>query len=74
MRRSRRIQTWVQIVGCAGELFLFFSGYMVAIGEWYGAAALVCGRIAIKLAISELMYRRNRANIRECTSQEEITP
>lgn len=65
MNRSRKIQTAVQCVGSAGEVVLFLAGYFLGTKAFVAAIVLILLRIAIKLTVSELMYRRQGAVIKE---------
>lgn len=65
MVNSRKIQTAVQCVGSFGEVVLFLAGYFLGTKAFVAAIVLILLRIVIKLAVSELMYRRQRAVIKE---------
>lgn len=55
----------VQIVGSVSEIILFFSGFFLGKQMFVIAAALMVVKIISKLSISELMYRRMKAVVRE---------
>lgn len=65
MRSSRFYQNAVQIVGSASEVILFLSGFFLGKGCLAVAMILLAMRIANKITVSELMYRRMRAVVRE---------
>lgn len=65
MRSSRFYQNAVQIVGSASEVILFFTGFFLGKGCFLIAALLLAVRIANKVTVSELMYRRMQAVVRE---------
>ena len=65
MKNSRRLQTAVQVVGSTGEIILFLAGFFLGKEAFAAAGILISARIVIKLAISELMYRRQQAVIKE---------
>ena len=65
MKTSRHYQTAVQIIGSLGEIILFFSGFLLGKEMFYAAAILVAVRIVFKISVSELMYKRMRAVVRE---------
>ena len=55
----------VQIVGSASEVVLFFSGFFLGKQMFAIAAILMIIKMISKISISELMYRRMQAVIRE---------
>lgn len=65
MKPSRYYQTAAQIVGSTSEIILFFSGFFLGKAMFITAAVLLVLRIANKAAISELLYKRLQATIRE---------
>jgi hypothetical protein len=65
MRSSRFYQTKIQIIGTTSEAILFFSGYFLGKEMFLVAAGLLFLRLINKLLISELMYRRSKAVVRE---------
>jgi len=65
---SRYYQTAVQIIGSIGEVVLFFSGFFLGKEAFVAAFILITVRIAFKLLVSEFMYRRMKAVVREESS------
>lgn len=65
MKNSRKLQTAVQAVGSTGEIILFLAGFLLGKEAFIGATILILARIVIKVAMSELMYRRHQAVILE---------
>jgi hypothetical protein len=55
----------VQIIGSVGEVILFFSGFFLGKGAFITAFVLVLLRITVKITVSEFMYRRMKAVVRE---------
>jgi len=55
----------VQIVGSASEIILFFSGFFLGKKMFVIAAILMIVKMVSKISISELMYKRMRAVVRE---------
>lgn len=62
---SRKLQTAVQVIGSTGEIVLFMAGFFLGSKAFVAAGVLILLRIVIKLAMSELMFRRHRAVIKE---------
>ena len=71
MRSSRYYQTMVQIIGSASEVILFFSGFFLGKQMFAIAALLMFVKMISKITISELMYNRMKAVIREGNDYEE---
>lgn len=70
MNKPRKLQTAVQITGTLGEITMFFMGYFSGLQVWWAMGLSLLARIAIKLITSELMFRRQRANLAEFTRGE----
>jgi hypothetical protein len=69
MKSSNYYQRLVQIIGSFAEIILFFSGYFLGQGAFATAAILVMIRIVFKVSVSELMFRRMKAVVREESKQ-----
>jgi len=65
MKTSRSIQTAIQVVGATGDIVLFLAGYFMGTGQMVPAAIAIVWKVLTKLLISELMYRRQQAVIKE---------
>ena len=65
MKKSRKIQTAIQIIGSVGEIVLFLAGFFLGSKAFITAAALIVTRMIIKVVMSELMYRRQQLIIDE---------
>lgn len=65
MKPSRYYQTATQIVGSASEIILFFSGFYLGKAMFITAGVLLVLRIVNKVIISELLYKRLQATIKE---------
>jgi len=65
MKTSRNIQTAIQIVGSVGDIVLFLAGFLLGKEAFAIATVLILLRILIKFTMSELMYRRHQALIKE---------
>lgn len=65
MRSSRYYQTAAQIVGSTSEIVLFLSGFYLGKAMFIIAAVLLALRIANKIAVSELLYKRLKATVKE---------
>jgi hypothetical protein len=65
MKSSRYYQTAVQIIGSFSEVILFLAGFFLGKEMFIVAALLVGFRIINKITISEFMYRRFHAQIKE---------
>jgi hypothetical protein len=57
-----------QIVGSASEIILFLSGFFLGKELIVIAVSLFAARMLTKILISELMYKRMKAVIREETN------
>jgi hypothetical protein len=55
----------VQIIGSASEIVLFLSGFFLGKEMFIIAAAFMAFRLVSKIAISELMYKRMQAVVKE---------
>lgn len=65
LRPSRFYQTSIQIVGSFSEVILFFCGFFLGKEMFKIAFFLLVLRLTHKVVISELMYRRSKAVVRE---------
>lgn len=65
MKSSRFYQTWVQIVGSTMDAVLFMSGFFLGKELLIIAIILLAIRIGGKITISELMYKRMQAVVKE---------
>jgi hypothetical protein len=65
MKSSKHYQRLVQVIGSIGEIILFFSGFLLGKGIFVAAFLLVMLRIVFKVSVSELVYRRMKAVVRE---------
>ena len=63
-----------QIVGSASEIILFFSGFFLGKEMFVIAGLLIVVKVISKISISELMYNRMRAVVREGNQYEEKYP
>jgi hypothetical protein len=65
MKSSRFYQTSVQVVGSISEIVLFLSGFFLGKEMFITAAVFLVLRMSQKILVSELMYRRSKAVVRE---------
>jgi hypothetical protein len=65
MKSSRYYQNMIQIVGSSSEIILFLSGFFLGKAMFVTAAILLALRLISKITISECMYNRFHAQIRE---------
>ena len=65
MKKSRKIQTALQVVGSVGEIVLFLAGFFLGSKAFITAVTLIVARMVIKVVMSELMYRRQQVIIDE---------
>jgi len=72
MKSSRFYQTACQTVGSVGEIILFLAGFFLGKEMFVVALTFLAIRVAHKLVLSELMYRRSKAVIREEVNNETI--
>ncbi len=70
MKTSRFYQNWAQIIGSGSEIILFFSGFFLGKEMFIVAAILMLFRVLSKLTMSELMYKRIQAVIKEGKNEE----
>lgn len=72
MKSSRYYQNWVQTIGTGSEIVLFLSGFFLGKEMFFIAAGLLLFRVVSKILISEFMYKRMQAVIREGNKDEEV--
>ncbi len=65
MKSSRFYQNCIQVVGSISEVVLFLGGFYLGKGMITTAVALLIFRMAHKILISELMYRRSKVVVTE---------
>ena len=65
MKSSRFYQTSVQIVGSISEIVLFLGGFFLGKEMFITAIIFLALRMSNKILVSELMYRRAKAVVRE---------
>lgn len=65
MKRSKYYQRWLQLVSRSSTMFLFFSGYFLGKEIFIVAFVLLFIQLGIGFIISELMYRRLKAVVKE---------
>ena len=65
MKSSRYYQNCVQIIGSSAEIILFLGGFFMGKSMFVIAFSLLGLRIISKVAISEFMYKRMAAQIKE---------
>ncbi|MBE9550518.1 MAG: hypothetical protein IMF13_00560 [Proteobacteria bacterium] len=70
---SRRLQTAVQCVGATGEIVLFLAGFFLGAKVMSAAVLLILARIIVKIGMSELMFLRHRAVIKEGFEEAKIS-
>ena len=65
MRSSRYYQNLVQTIGSSAEIVLFLGGFFMGKSMFIAAFGFLALRLISKLAISEFMYKRMAAQIKE---------
>ena len=65
MKSSRYYQTVAQIVGSGSDIVLFCSGFFLGKEMFAIALSLMLLRLISKVVMSELMYKRMKAIIKE---------
>lgn len=65
MRASRYYQTWLQIVSRSSTIFMFLSGFYLGKGDIVTAVIMLILKLVTGYSISELMYKRMQAVVRE---------
>ena len=65
LKSSRYYQNMVQTIGSSAEIILFLGGFFMGKSMFIIAFSLLGLRIISKLAISEFMYKRMAAQIKE---------
>jgi len=68
---SRQIQNLIHIVGAVNSLVLFLSGFYAGKNEWIKFLVFVICYLVLTRVQSELMYRRQKAVIREELNNQE---
>ncbi len=71
MKSSRFYQNCVQTVGSVSEVILFLSGFYLGKEMFITAFIFLMLRIANKIVISELMYRRSLVVVKEGVEMKE---
>lgn len=66
MKTSRYYQNWLQIVSRGSTVFLFFSAYFLGREAFMIAFTLLSVQLGAGFAISELLYKRMKAVVKEC--------
>jgi len=69
MRSSRYYQNWLQIISRSSTIFMFLSGFYLGKGEIMTALIMLGLKLVTGYSISELMYKRMRAVVREENAQ-----
>jgi len=65
LKSSRYYQNMVQIIGSSAEIILFLGGFFMGKSMFIIAFGLLGLRLISKVAISEFMYKRMSAQIKE---------
>lgn len=65
LRPSKFYQRWLQLVSRGSDILLFFMGYFLGKEVFWAALIFLVAKIAIGFTVSELMYKRMRAVVRE---------
>ena len=65
LKPSRYYQNLVQIIGSSAEIILFLGGFFMGQKLFMIAFGLLGLRLLSKIAISEFMYKRMSAQIKE---------
>ncbi len=65
LKSSRYYQSMVQIIGSSAEIILFLGGFFMAKEMFIVAFGLLGLRVVSKVAISEFIYKRMAAQIKE---------
>lgn len=65
MKKSRYYQNLIQIVGSGAEIILFLGGFFMGKSMFIVAFGLLGLRLLSKVLISEFMYKRFSAQIKE---------
>lgn len=72
MKSSRYYQNLVQAIGSSAEVILFLGGFFMGKEMFLIAFGLLVLRVVSKIAISEFMYKRMAAQIREGSRKGEV--
>jgi len=73
MKSSRFYQNCIQVIGSVGEIVLFLSGFFLGKGMIGAAVGLLIFRMAHKIVISELMYRRSKVVVTEGLEKKNVS-
>lgn len=65
LRTSRFYQKWLQIVSRGSDLLLFLMGYFLGKEVFWAALVFLVAKLAVGFTVSELMYKRMQAVVRE---------
>lgn len=62
---SKYYQRWLQLVSRGSDVLLFLMGYFLGKEVFYMAILFLIAKLAVGFTVSELMYKRMRAVVRE---------
>lgn len=65
LKKSKIYQKWLQLSGRGKGVFIFFLGLLLGRGYWTFSILLLCVQIINEIIISELVYRREQAVLRD---------
>lgn len=65
LRSSRFYQRWLQLVSRGSDVLLFLMGYCLGKEVFWAALVFLAAKLAVGFTVSELMYKRMKAVVRE---------
>lgn len=65
LRASKFYQRWLQIVSRGSDILLFLMGYSLGKEVFWAALLFLAAKLAVGFTVSELMYKRMQAVVRE---------
>jgi hypothetical protein len=65
LKPSRFYQRWLQLVSRGSDILLFLMGYCLGKEVFWAALVFLVAKIVVGFTVSELMYKRMRAVVRE---------
>lgn len=65
LKPSKFYQRWLQVVSRGSDILLFLMGYFLGKEVFWAALIFLAAKIVVGLTVSELMYKRMKAVVRE---------
>lgn len=73
MRPSKFYQGWLQLVSRGSDVLLFMMGYFLGKEIFWAALLFLAAKVVVGFTVSELMYKRMQAVVKEGGENDETT-